>query len=161
MNYDWNVIRQEYITTESASYRKLAEKYGISYTSIGNRARAEGWAEQREQYLNETLSKSLKALSKNQAERAKRIQDVADKVLDKIEKAVDDFSMKELMFDKQVLKQITGALRDIKDIQMIKSDADMREQEARIRNLQKQAETDDTSKDITVTIVGDLEEYSK
>jgi hypothetical protein len=36
----------------------------------------------------------------------------------------------------------------------------MREQEARIRHLEKQAQTDDTSKDIVVQIVGDAEEYS-
>ena len=59
---DWNAIRQEYITDESSSYRKLAQKYGLSYTSIGDKARKEGWAEQRAQYLNETLSKSINAV---------------------------------------------------------------------------------------------------
>ena len=158
---DWNAIKTEYITDESASYRKLAQKHGVSYTSIGERARNEGWAQQREQYLNKTLSKTLSAMSGAQAKRARRIQTVADKLLLKIEQAVDNLDMQELLLNKQALKQITGALRDIKDIQMIKSDADMREQEARIDNLRRQAETDQETNDITVTILGDLNEYSK
>ena len=158
---DWSKIKTEYITDESASYRKLAQKHGVSYTSIGERARKEGWAEQREQYLNKTLSKTLSAMSGAQAQRAKRIQTVADKLLAKIEDAVDNLDMDELFTNKQALKQITGALRDIKDIQMIKSDADLREQEARIANLRRQSEADQETNDITVTILGDLNEYSK
>ena len=44
---------------------------------------------------------------------------------------------------------------------MVKSEADIREQEARIANLQKQAQADDDNKDIVVRIVDDAEEYSQ
>lgn len=158
---DWKAIKTEYITDESSSYRKLAKKYGVSYTAIGNKARQEGWAEDRERYLNESVSKTLKAISDGQAKRASRLQTVADKLLDKIEKAVDDLEMSSLFTDKQALKQITGALKDIKDIQMIKSEADLREQEVRIRNLEKQAEADDRDTEIKVVIESDLDAYSK
>ena len=158
---DWSAIKTEYITDESSSYRKLAKKYGVSYTSIGAKARQEGWAEERERYISETLSKTLTAISNGQAKRASRLQTVADKLLDKIEKAVDDFNMTELLLDRYALKQITGALKDIKDIQMIKSDTDLREQEARIRNLEKQAEAEEKDNEIKVTIECGLDEYSK
>ena len=158
---DWTAIRKEYITDESSSYRKLAKKYGVSYTSIGERARQEGWAEERERYLTKTLSKTLNAMSSAQAKRATRLQTVADKLLDKIEKAVDNFEMTDLLMDKQALKQITGALKDIKDIQMIRSDADLREQEARIAKLQKESASEETDNEIKVVIEGDLDIYSK
>lgn len=159
---DWSAIKTEYITDESTSYRKLAEKYGVSYTSIGERARKEGWARERERFLNKTLSKTLNAIGKKQAKQASRVQMVAEKLLAKIEAAVDDLNMAELFTDRTALKQITGALKDIKDIQMIKSDADLREQEARIRNLERQAEADDKADtEIKVVIEGDLGNYSR
>lgn len=162
MEIEWTTIKTEYITDESASYRKLAQKYGVSYTSIGERARKEGWAEQREQHLNKTLSKTLSAISCAQAKRARRIQTVADKLLLKIEQAVDNLDMQELLVNKQALKQITGALRDIKDIQMIKSDADMREQEARIDNLRRQADkTEDTANEIEIIFNAGPEEWNE
>ena len=59
------------------------------------------------------------------------------------------------------IKNLSDALKNIRDTQMIRSEADMREQEARIRNLEKQALAEDTDKEIKVTIEGDLEVYSK
>lgn len=64
--------------------------------------------------------------------------------------------------DTQSMKQLTSALKDLKDVKGFKTDADMREQEARIRNLEKQAEADDkTDNEIKVVIEGNLDNYSK
>jgi hypothetical protein len=59
------------------------------------------------------------------------------------------------------MKHISGVLKDIKEIQMIRSEADMREQEARIANLRKQAESEKQDNDIKVTIAESLGEYSE
>ena len=158
---DWNAIRQDYITDESSSYRKLGQKYGISYTAIGDRARKEGWAEQRSQYLNETLSKSINAIGKAQAKRAERVVNVADKLLLKIEAVIDSYDGEALIANTQALKHITGALKDIKDIQMIKSDADLREQEARIANLRRQVESEETDTTVIVEFEGETGKWSK
>lgn len=158
---DWNSIKQEYITDESSSYRKLAKKYGVSSTTIAVKASKEEWVKERERFLNESLSKTLNAISKGQAQRASRLQTVADKLLNKIEAAVDSFEMTDLLMDRQALKQITGALKDIKDIQMIRSDADLREQEARIRNLERQAdEGNDGATEVVITF-GDKDSGDK
>lgn len=159
---DWNAIKTEYITDESSSYRKLAKKYGISHNIIGAKAVKEGWVEQKKQFQDKTLAKTLNAISNKQSQRATRLQSVTDKLLSKIEQAVDDFEMSALFLDKQALKQITGALKDIKDIQMIRSEQDLREQEARIRNLEKQAESEEKDdKEIRVVIEGNLDNFSK
>ncbi|MBQ8399558.1 MAG: hypothetical protein IJX08_06255 [Clostridia bacterium] len=154
---DWQQVRAEYITTDT-SYRKLAEKYGVSYTTVGERARNEGWAKEREQYQTKTLSKTLNKLSAERARRTARLFAVTDKLLLKVEKAVD--SLDDDQIDTQAFRQIAASLKDIKDIQMIKSEADMREQEARIKNLQRQAVAEEASKEINVTMEGDLEQYS-
>lgn len=142
---DWNKIKTEYITTDT-SYRKLAKKYGTSQNAIGNRSRKEGWLAERDRFISKTVSKTIESISKAQADRAARLRTVADKLLDKIEKVVE-----ELPADTSAYRQIAATLKDIKDIQMIKSDSDLREQEARIRNLEKQAEADNTNSHITVT----------
>ena len=60
---DWNAIRQEYITDESSSYRKLAQKYGVSLGAITRHSQAEGWQDLREQVKNETITKSVEKIS--------------------------------------------------------------------------------------------------
>lgn len=158
---NWNKIKTEYITDESSSYRKLSKKYNVSYSAISNRAQAENWVELRNQYNINTTSKSIDAICDEQVKRAARLKTVADKLLAKIEAVVDDANMQDMLMSKQALKQLTGALKDIKDIQMIRSDADVREQEARIKALEKNAEKgDDTTQTINVVFASN-EEYGK
>jgi hypothetical protein len=146
---DWQKIKTEYITTNT-SYRKLAQKYGVNYRTICARSKQEGWIEQREQHANKTTTQILNAVGKQQATRAAKLQTVADKLLGKIDALVEAWNPAEM--DTQSVRHISATLKDLKDIQMIKSDADMREQEARIANLQKQADAHDDDKDKTVIV---------
>ena len=158
---DWNKIKTEYLTSDT-SYRKLAQKYGVNATTIAKKASKEDWVSQRQQQANRTLSKTLTAVSNRQVNRAARLQKVADKLLNKIEAAVDDYNMEVLLVDRQSLRQITGALKDIKDIQMIRSEADLREQEARIAKLLKEAEREDSCPNkVVIQIEGGEDTWSK
>ena len=58
------------------------------------------------------------------------------------------------IIDRQGLKQIAAALKDIKEVQMLKSELDRREQEARIAKLQKEAEKEEQNQDVMITIEG-------
>ena len=153
---DWQAIKTEYITTDT-SYRKLAQKYGISTTQICNVGRDEKWVEQREQFLNKTTAKTIEKISQQEANRAAKIHSVADKLLLKIEALVD----RPGMVPKDV-RALVAAVKDLKEIQGVKSELDEKEQRARIANLQKQADKEDDNKEpIQVIIGGDLMEYSK
>ena len=145
---DWKKIKTEYITTNT-SYRKLAEKYGISYQTICRRSQAEQWSEQREQHTNKTVTRTLDAISRKQVDRAAKLISVSDQLLDRVQELVEMGS--ELLVAPQNLKHISGVLKDIKEIQMIRSDADLREQEARIKKLQKEAEQEDTNTEVVIT----------
>ena len=153
---DWQAIKTEYITTDT-SYRKLAQKYGVSTTQICNVGRDEKWVEQREQYLNNTTAKTIEKISQQEANRAAKIHSVADKLLLKIETLVD----RPGMVPKDV-RALVAAVKDLKEIQGVKSDLDEKEQRARIANLQKQADKEDDNKEPIQVIIGDdLMEYSK
>ena len=153
---DWKKIKAEYITTDT-SYRKLAQKYGLAESTIYARGGKEHWVEQKERHQSKTVAKTLDALSNREVDRAARLMTVADKLLKKVEQAVDD----DHPMSANAIKNLSDALKNIRETQMIRSEADMREQEARIRNLEKQAQVKETDKEIKVTIVGDLEAYSK
>ena len=149
---DWQKIKTEYITTDT-SYRKLAQKHGVHYNAIANRAKQEGWISQRNQFCDSTMTKTVNAISNRQVDRATKLIDVSDLLLEKVKSLLETDA--EVLSDTQSMKHISGVLKDIKEVQMIRSDADMREQEARIANLRKQAEKeDDQARDVTITIEG-------
>ena len=135
---DWSAIKTEYITTDT-SYRKLAQKYGVNHTNVAKKAKAESWVEQRKQYASKQQAKTLEKISQQEANRAAKIHSVADKLLLKIEAMADSSRP----MNSKDLRALTAAIKDLKDIQNVRSDADRREQEARIANLRRQAEQDD------------------
>lgn len=154
---DWKAIKTEYITTDT-SYRKLAQKYGLSYNAIGNRSRDEKWQELRDQHLTKTMTKTMNAISNKQADRAAKLIGVSDILLDKVKALLE--ADQELLVDTSIMKDVSVILKNLKDIQMIRSEADLREQEARIDKLRKEAMVERENNEVKVTIVGDLEEYS-
>ena len=153
---DWQAIKTEYITTNT-SYRKLAQKHGVNVTNIAKKASAEGWVEQRKQYANETQAKTIEKISQQKANRAAKVQTVADKLLKKIEDMVDS----EKPLDTKAIRALTAAVKDLKEIQSIKSDLDDQEQRARIATLEKQANKDDSGAGGPTLVVEGLPEEFK
>ena len=151
---DWKKIKTEYITTDT-SYRKLAEKHGISYQAICRRSKAERWGEQHEQHMNKTVTKTINRISDKQADRATKLISVADLLLDRVKNLVE--GNPELLLNTQSIKNLSGVLKDIKEVQMIKSDADLKEQEARIAKLRKEAEKEETQTDVVITFKSEEE----
>lgn len=157
---DWKKAKAEYISG-GTSYRKLAEKYGESLSNIKRIAKNENWVELREQCKAKAATKIVEIESSRQAERMERLLNVSDKLLEAVEDAVNAFQVGELLLDKSALKHLSGTIKDIKDIQNIKSQLDIEEQKARIAILKKQAEADSTvSSDIKVVMSTELEDYS-
>ena len=152
---DWKRIKAEYIAG-GTSYRKLAEKYGVSFTTLQRKAKEEKWLELRRQKEDKTATKIVEAISTSDAEKAVDIINVADKLLSKISDLMDNIPL-----DTQSVKHLTSALRDLKEIKGFKSAADMREQEARIAKLQREAEGEaKEDNDIKIVIGPEAEDYS-
>lgn len=153
---DWNKIKAEYIAG-GTSYRKLAQEHGVSFNTLQRVARREKWCELRKRAEDKSTTKMVDTISKDIAKNAVKINDVADKLLEKIVCLLD---LSEYV-DSQVIKQCTSALKDIKDIKGLKSDIDLREQEARIEKLRKDAQADE-KKDasITITFGEDVNKYA-
>ena len=154
---DWNIIKAEYVAG-GTSYRKLAEKYNVSFTTLQRIAKKENWIGLRQQAEDKTETKIVNSISTKNAKKAEKIIYIADKLLDKISSTIDKMDV----IDSQSIKHFTSALKDLKEIKGFKSDADMREQEARIKKLQKDAEKeDDTVNEIEIVFNAGPEEWNE
>lgn len=155
---DWNKLKREYIAG-GTSYRKLAAKYDANLSVLKRIAHDENWVGLREQCKAKAATKIVEIESDKQAERMRRLLAVSDNLLDVVEEAVRSFQAGELAMDRTALKSLSGTIKDIKDIQNIKTELDIEEQKARIANLKKQAERDDDSKDVNVTMSEEVVDY--
>nr|DAZ12950.1 MAG TPA: Protein of unknown function (DUF1804) [Caudoviricetes sp.] len=91
--HEWKDIRNEYING-SISYRKLAEKHGISFNTLCNRAKKEEWVEKRKKQhdkINAKIEqKTVEKIAEIESSRIVRINAAADKLLAKLERATEE-----------------------------------------------------------------------
>lgn len=150
---DWNKLKAEYIAG-GTSYRKLAEKYGVSFSTLKENARRGKWTELREKARHKADTTFANLMGEKQAKRSADIDDVANKLLDKITSMLLQEGL-----TTQSVKHLTSALKDIKDIKGIKTDLDKKEQEARINKLIKDAEEEKKDTNITITFGDEVKKY--
>lgn len=145
---DWEKLKNEYVM-EGVSYGFLAKKYQVSLTSVERRGRAGGWV---------ALRKAQEvALDCPETDRARRLQMVADKLLSKVEKALDDPEQK----GSGELKNLSGTLKTIKEIQMIRSPLDDKEQRMKIAAMEKQMEKSAEDNSVVVELEGPLPGWAR
>ena len=156
---DWKKIKAEYIKG-GTSYRKLSEKHDVPFGTLRKVAVREKWTELRAKAGEKADTKIVDAEANRRAKNYKRLMDVTDELLSLVEKVVRETKTQDLLIDKSVLRQISGTLKDIKDIQSIKSELEIQEQKAKIALLEKQADVDEDN-GIEIVITGKAEEYAK
>lgn len=90
---DWVSIRADYVSG-GGSLRVLAEKYGISVSSIKKKAASEGWTANRTKIeprlYQKTVRKVLEHKSDQAADRLTRILTLGDTLLEKAERAAKE-----------------------------------------------------------------------
>lgn len=154
---DWKKIKAEYIRG-GISYRKIADKYGVSLSSVTRRSCKEKWADLRKQSEEKATSKIVESVASQEAKRLDGIQTVADMLIDKIKDGVKNGI---LVSDAQSIRQITASIKDLREIKGYKSDLDMQEQIARIDKLRREAEKGDDDREIVVKLDSVPEEWCK
>ena len=170
MTVNWEQIRQDYLTGQE-SQAALARRYGISPAALSKRIRQEGWQrekspgwEGRMQRVDALADRMLTALERAVEELDTVTQSVREKTkTDDGREIVTDFQRllpeEPGLIDRGGLKQLTGVLKDIKDVLMLRSEADTREQEARIAKLQRDLQKEELQSRVIVTMEGGCEEF--
>lgn len=87
--FDWKAIKTEYITTET-SQKKLADKYGVSARHLSRMSVEEGWVEQRRQFVEKTVAKSVSKACERDSDRLAKLMDTTGKAVDVVTKAFED-----------------------------------------------------------------------
>lgn len=126
MAADWNKIKKEYIAG-NVTYKELSEKYNVSFSSLEKLARREKWRELRRKANEKTANDVVRAVSKRNAK--------LDTAIDLALKAACEYLRTPGQMRAVDLKDVTTALKNLRDLKGIKNEADAEEQRARIEAL--------------------------
>lgn len=143
---DWTSIKTEYIAG-GTSYRKLCSKYGVSRTTLQRKAKDENWIGLRSQAEAKTETKIVKSISEKNA----KIDDTYFRIIDKLMKKAEELIDNTTVWQPTNIKDMATTMKYLKECKGVKSEADIREQEARIAKLQKESQEDsNTIKEVEV-----------
>ena len=155
LSVDWNKIKAEYIAG-GTSYRKLAEKYEVKLSALRSVAERENWVELKAQAQHKTNTKIVNCVSDKNA----KIDDTYYRCVDKLMSRAEGLIDATPIWQPQTLKDLATALKYLKECRGVKSEADIREQEARIAKLQKEAQEETKDNGVQIIIAPDAEDYS-
>lgn len=163
---NWAAIKEEYITGD-IGMRTIAEKHKVSFNTMKDRAKREGWGESRREYRmsmgqpvaprvtphtpqspHPTTPPVVYVPGEQQRENTSRLFGVSEALLNKIEELVPT------AHKASEVKFLSEAMKNIKEIQMIKSALDEREQLARIAKLKAETKEEKKAEPIEVVFVG-------
>lgn len=82
-------IRIEYISDPKMSYRKLAEKHGVSLKTISRIGKQENWKQLRVQLGDKILKKTMNRISTEKSDELAKVISTSSKLLNHINKALD------------------------------------------------------------------------
>ena len=155
---DWVAVRMAYVTG-NVGYAQIAKKYGVSTSIVQKHMAKEGWVEEKKRYQAELAKRKASNIAKSEAAKRERIFEVADKMLDIIEQGLADGT---IPGNGKGFRDVTGALKDIKDIKELRNPLEEQEQIARIERLRAETKRaqEMVNADITITIAPELEEYT-
>lgn len=150
---DWKKLKKEYIAG-GISHRKLSEKYGVSYSTLKKVAAREHWTDLRNHAGAKEDAKVVEAVSAQNA----RFDNAVDLALE----AACKYLRSPGHMRAVDLKDVTTALKNLRDLKGIKSDIDVEEQRARIEALRARAAmnkvADDGEEQGGVILLSDVDE---
>ncbi len=179
MTPDWNALRRAY--SRGASIGELAKKWSVPESTLRGRAKREGWKRPSQKKKQKIVQKD-----EQDQERMDRVDELADSMLACLERAVGeldavtrtvrekvkkedgdvttDFSQvmpgEKGLIDRGGLKQLTGVLKDLKEVLSLRDQGDILEQEARIARIQRELNKEEQEERIVVTMEGACENYA-
>ena len=156
--YDWDAIRQEYITTNT-SLKALSGKYGIREGTVEHRCAREGWVQQRKDFsakiVAKTLEKAADKIAGNQADILAKVLMCAeigvDKALVLLSGSIRASDLEHIV---NSLRVIEGLARSIQGILTVQEEHRIYIENERLKMDQQRAEAFDPDSEIVIKIEG-------
>lgn len=123
----WAAIRQEYITTNT-SYRALAAKHGVSFSTLKQRAKREQWTDKKDKFDLDIETDTMKSIKKaavvSNAGNLVKLQKASDNMVDAVYLILRDTAKfkravvkkakdGEEYVDGKTIRSLAGALREL------------------------------------------------
>lgn len=117
MKFNAKKAEHEYITDNSMSYRKLAEKYEVNYTTVQVYGRKHNWVDKRKEYQSKLAQKTLEKTVEKQSDKLSKLSSATDKAIDYVERCFEGYADENNNISIGILKDIATTLKYLTGVQ--------------------------------------------
>ena len=110
--YDWNLIMTDYVTNADSSLRKTAEKFGVSFTTVKHKAKADSWFATKQKHQKNIREKAATKIATKKANELAGLVTASDYIEKSILKAFNDPEY----FNKHIVSRNLNEEQDTLDI---------------------------------------------
>lgn len=121
MVVDWLKIKTEYINGD-ISYRKLAEKYGVPFPTLRDRAVGEKWSEQRNKQRNKVVTQTAQKTAEKTSEALSEEAAAKVRIKATMMRLAEDWFVKQ---EKSIMEGETGGINPSDFRKMVQSCVDL------------------------------------
>lgn len=131
-NYDWEKIKNDYVTDFTSSQKKISEKYGISLVTVAKRSKADDWFATKKKYQQKVTEKLIEKVSEKNADKLANAMIAASNIADAIlrksqdpdqfcryivqEGNAESYGSSEYVFEKMDMKAAKEAIAALKGV---------------------------------------------
>lgn len=121
--HDWTAVKMRFVQG-TESYTDISKALGLPYRTLTERARKEGWGEERKKYRKKVVKKSCNAASSETAKRIRKISREADRLLKTLHKIINNDEQARLVVwvDKETGEPFEKVLKKI-DVNEVRTTA--------------------------------------
>ena len=136
-NYDWDLIKMDYVSDPRSSLKNISEKYGIRLRTVADKSKADDWFATKKKFQAEVVEKATakltaKATTKKADELANAIKaasNIAEAILKKTEDpdqfcryivqegSAESYGSNEYVFDKMDMRAAKDAMSALKCVE--------------------------------------------
>lgn len=149
--HDWTAVKVRFVQG-TESYTEISKALNLPYGTLTERARREGWNEERKNYRKKVVKKSCNAASGDAAKRIKKITREADRLLKTLHKIINDDEQPRLFVwtDKETGEPMEKVLKKIDVKEVRETAAALRDVTTTLNTLTPFA-AEQTDRSVTVT----------
>lgn len=165
--YDWDAIREEYITTDQST-AAIAEKYGIRKKTVEIKCAKGGWVAARREYKQKVTERVVEKVTEKTADSRSDIlarvllsADISSQKIADILMSGKPLKATEMEHYVNCLEAIERMARNIQGILTIAQERKLKIEEERLELEKKKASQSTPDKDIVIRIEGYKDEWAE
>lgn len=132
--YDWNLIKNDYVSDPKSTLEKISKKYGIRFATVKKHSSAECWLATKKEYQEKVRQKALQMTIPKQANQLAKELASVDNIADRIQRMLAD----EDQFNRHIVQETEVDDRGIpmtKTIERVYSKTDVRAMKDALQSL--------------------------